>query len=91
MTKEEARAARAMGEAIEQITAAVGSYAAAYRVRHDGSLVGNDGVLGDLGVAPILAGLRELLNGEFGPLDGATLDREILKVANKAGIAEEDL
>jgi len=49
-----------------------------------GSLVHNDGVLGD-GVADIAKGIRTLLNGDVGRLDCNSLDKELVEILVKCG------
>lgn len=57
--------------AILQIFSGVKLYAEMHRLRYL-EVVGDDGVMGDA-VEDIMAGLKTLLNGEIGHLDGATM------------------
>jgi hypothetical protein len=63
-------------------------YAGAH-VRQYGSPIAEDGVLG-VAWRESLAGLRQLLNGELGRLDGGTLDRAILELYKAAGFEGDE-
>ena len=78
-----------MGDALANLVNSVESYAEMHRALY-GSPVGEDGVIGELGVGPILHGLLNLLNGELGKQDGATLDRAIRTIAREHGFDGDD-
>lgn len=59
---------------------AIKDYAELYQAEYHSS-VGQDYVLGDEGIKPMLQALLTLLNGEIGRLDGGMMDREIREVA----------
>ncbi len=63
-------------------------YAGAH-VRQYGSPIAEDGVLG-VAWRESLAGLRQLLNGELGRLDGGTLDHAILELYKAAGFEGDE-
>lgn len=54
------------------------------------SKIGTDGVLGD-GWLDILKGIRVLLNGELGNLDGGTLDEILVTLLENNGFTQEQL
>lgn len=63
------------------------AYCDAYHARY-GAHIGSDYILGKEGVQPILHGLRTLLNGELGRLDGGELDKRILRIVRSEGFDE---
>jgi hypothetical protein len=63
-------------------------YAGAH-VRQYGSPIAEDGVLG-VAWRESLAGLRQLLNGELGRLDGGTLDHAIIELYKAAGFEGDE-
>ena len=63
-------------------------YCKTYYARYEG-VIGDDRILGDEGIKVILEGLRTLLNGELGRLDGGTLDRKITGLAQTYGVILE--
>ena len=65
------------------------TYADAHQKEFD-STISEDGVLGDYWL-DIFKGVRGMLNGELGALDGGTLDTTLLGILEKAGFTEEDL
>jgi hypothetical protein len=65
------------------------TYAAAHLVQH-GSKISEDYFLGPQWLA-IGKGLRTLLNGETGRLDGGTVDGFILDTTKEAGFDENDI
>ena len=77
-----------MGDAIKNMLEHVERYATAYKREFD-SDIGDDGVLGD-GLREVLHGLNTLLNGPLGRHDGGTLSREIYRIAEGYGLADEN-
>jgi hypothetical protein len=73
----------AFEEALCYMLHSLAAYAGAH-VRQYGSPIAEDGVLG-VAWRESLAGLRQLLNGELGQLDGGTLDHAILELYKAAG------
>jgi len=59
-------------------------YADAHAERYE-SVIGDDGVLGP-NFRDILIGIRGLLNGQLGRLDGGTLDHMLCTLADAAGV-----
>lgn len=65
---------------------ATAQYADEYQLEF-GSKVGDDGVLGEHW-ADIVRGLRGLLNGPLGRLDGGTMDKILLGMLQREGFEE---
>jgi len=65
------------------------SYADDYKNRY-GSPVGDDGFLGEEWLK-MWRGLRGLLNGDLGNLDGGTLDAALFAMARAAGFDDKEL
>ena len=92
----EANTTQAMGasakvwQAVVKMLLALAEYADGHTSRYESS-IGQDGVLGDDGWLSILKGVRVLLNGELGPLDGGTLDRLLFDMAEAAGFDRKEV
>jgi len=69
-----------MGQAIQDAMLAMARYIRAYKAAY-GDDVGDDAILGDLGVKVVLQGLETMLNGELGHREGGKLHRGILAIA----------
>lgn len=76
-----------MATAIVRLIEAANDYCEAYAARFEWT-VGNDAILGDEGIRPILCGLRTLLNGPLGRADGGNLDRQIMSIAEDADLLD---
>ena len=74
-------------QSILRTLASLAMYADAYAERYE-SPIGNDGVLGE-SWCEMVHGLRGLLNGDIGRLDGGTLDAAILALYKAAGFEGE--
>lgn len=74
---------------IEETSRLVQAYNMAHR-RVNGP-VGDDGVIGDCAILPIIHGLRQLLNGETGSMDCSAMDAMLVKLALECGFEEKDL
>lgn len=55
-----------------------------------GSPIGADGVLGEAWL-DMWRGVRAMLNGELGRLDGGSLDRALLNMAKEFGFDDKDI
>jgi hypothetical protein len=67
--------------AILQMFSGMELYAEMHRLRYE-EPVGEDGIMGDA-IELILAGIKELFNGEMGRLDGAAMDTLLREFAAK--------
>ena len=74
---------------IVQMIDGLKSYALAHQTRFGWNLE-RDYVLGPAWLQ-MVKGLRELLNGDLGRLDGGTVDAAIVDMAHKAGFTDEEL
>lgn len=64
-----------------------------YETRHfedHGRLIAHDGYLGPVWLS-MYAGVRDLLNGELGAMDGGLLSSMLTKLARNAGFSEEEI
>ncbi len=79
---------RSFEAGLSHILTGLAQYAGAH-VRRHGSPIADDGVLG-VAWRESLAGLRQLLSGELGRLDGGTLDHAILELYKAAGFEGDE-
>lgn len=79
---------RGFEQSIVQFRSGLLRYGIEYSSRFEGSLLGQDGILGDAWLSMARSYL-DLLNGEAGRLDRGTLDGEVRRWAERFGFEEE--
>lgn len=73
-------------KAILGILTSIHDYCRSYRYRCDYQNVGDDSILGDEGIKPMLKAVQVLLNGPTGRLDCGTIDTVLFDIARENGI-----